>query len=36
MSASFDPVRHHAVSLAAAFIASLLFVSAAIGPLPIA
>ena len=32
---SFNPVRQAAVSLAGALIASLLFVSAAIGPLPI-
>ena len=32
---SLNPVRQAAVSLAGALIASLLFVSAAIGPLPI-
>lgn len=32
---SINPVRQVAVSLAGALIASLLFVSAAIGPLPI-
>ena len=36
MLVSFGPVRHAAVSLAGAFIASLLFVSAAVGPLPLA
>lgn len=35
MLVSLNPLRHVAVSLAGAFIASLLFVSAAIGPLPI-
>jgi hypothetical protein len=36
MITSFDAIRHTAVSLAGAFVVSLLFVSAAIGPLPIA
>lgn len=36
MFASLIPIRQAAVSLAGALIASLLFVSAAIGPLPIA
>jgi len=36
MLVSLNPVRQIAVSASAAFIASLLFVSAAIGPLPIA
>ncbi len=35
MLVSLNPFRHAAVSLAGAFIASLLFVGAAIGPLPI-
>ena len=36
MFATFAPTRETAVSLAAAFISALLFVSAAVGPLPIA
>ena len=36
MFATANPFRHVAVSLAGAFITSLMFVSAAIGPLPIA
>ena len=36
MLVSLNPVRQIAVSASAAFIVSLLFVSAAIGPLPIA
>lgn len=36
MLVSLNPVRQMAVSLSGAFIVSLLFVSAAIGPLPIA
>lgn len=32
----FEPTRNAAASLAGAFIATMLFVSAAIGPLPIA
>ncbi len=36
MFATFDVARQTAVSLAGAFITALLFVSAAVGPLPIA
>ena len=36
MFATFAPARQTAVSLAAAFITAMLFVSAAVGPLPIA
>ena len=36
MFATANPLRHVAVGLAGAFITSLMFVSAAIGPLPIA
>ena len=36
MLVSLNPVRQIAVSLSAAFVVSLLFVSAAIGPLPVA
>jgi hypothetical protein len=36
MFATFATARQTAVSLAAAFVTSLLFVSAAIGPVPIA
>jgi len=36
MFVSISPVRQIAVSLAGAFISALLFVSAAVGPLPIA
>jgi len=36
MFATFSPSRQTAVSLAAAFISAMLFVSAAVGPLPIA
>ena len=36
MFATFAPTRETAASLAAAFISALLFISAAVGPLPIA
>jgi len=36
MIATYSPSRHTATALAAAFISALLFVSAAVGPLPIA
>lgn len=36
MFASFASPRHTAVSFAAAFISAMLFVSAAVGPLPFA
>ena len=36
MFVSSSPVRQLAVSLAGAFVTALLFVSAAVGPLPIA
>jgi hypothetical protein len=36
MFATFGPSRETAASLAAAFVTALLFVSAAVGPLPIA
>lgn len=36
MFVSLNPVRQFAVSMAGAFICSLLFVTAAVGPLPIA
>ena len=36
MFATFAPSRETAASLAAAFVTALLFVSAAVGPLPIA
>ena len=36
MFMTFIPARDAAVSLAAAFLCALLFVSAAVGPLPIA
>ena len=36
MFAIFAPSRHTATSLAAAFVTAMLFVSAAVGPLPVA
>lgn len=36
MFVALNPIRQAAVSFAGAFIVSLLFVSAAVGPLPIA
>ena len=36
MFATFAPTRQTATSLAAAFITAMMFVSAAVGPLPIA
>ena len=35
MFASYHPTRQAAVSLAAAFLSAMLFVSAAVGPLPL-
>jgi len=35
MFASITSVRHFAVSLAGAFVTAMLFVSAAVGPLPL-
>ena len=36
MFVSASPARHFAISFAGAFVSALLFVSAAVGPLPIA